>query len=273
MPLPDLSLGWLSLPQASPLELISAAAGAGFSSVSLRIAADPGDPEPALASDPQMVRQVKAALSDTGIFLAEMGSIRMHGPRPSDWCLPSLEAGASLGAHTLIALIFEPNAHKRLEDFCDLCQAASVFGLRVAIEFALFSAVPTLEDAQALALASGMANAGIAVDALHLARSGGQPANLHRVAPELIFLAQLCDAPAVGPTDLAGLRQEARQHRLDPGCGDLPLVDFVLALPAYFPLELEVPCSLTAALSPAQRAKQIAERSRDFLSARGIYSD
>lgn len=254
------------MPDASPTELIYAAADAGFASVSLRVAAAPGDATPALSDQPQEVRAVRTALAATGVRLAEMGSIRMHGPVPSNWCLPSLEVGASLGAKTVIALIYESHPQKRLDDFCDLCHAADQFGLRVAIEFAAFTSVPTMEVANALASACAMHNAGLAVDALHLDRSGGTAAALASIPADRVFLAQLCDARAKRLPDAEGLRLEARTDRLDPGFGDLPLVDFVRALPASFPLELEVPCMLAAPISAGVRAKQIAERTRHFLS-------
>lgn len=266
IPLLDLSLGWLSLPQASPTELVAAAANAGFAGVALRVAAAPGDPVPALSSDPSKVREVRAALRDTGVRLTEMGSIRMHGPNPSSWCLPSLEVGASLGAPSLIALVYEKDPQKQRDDLGDLCRAAQGFGLRVAIEFAAFTAVPTAEAAHALAFACGMSNVGIAVDALHLHRSGGTAAALARIPSDLVFLAQLCDARAMPPVDAQGLRQEARSDRLDPGSGVLPLGEFLQALPPGMPLELEVPCLGSASLKPDARAHQIAERTRHFLA-------
>ncbi|WP_417282483.1 sugar phosphate isomerase/epimerase family protein [Comamonas sp.] len=266
MSLPELSLGWLSLPDASPTELIYAAADAGFAGVSLRVAPSPGDAASALSAQPQRVREVRAALAATGVRLAEMGSIRMHGPVPSSWCLPSLDVGASLGAETVIALIYESHSQKRLDDFCDLCHAAGQFGLRVAIEFAAFTSVPTVEAAYALVTACAMPNAGLVVDALHLERSGGTAAALANIPTERVFLAQLCDAWAKRPSDAESMRLEARTDRLDPGFGVLPLVDFVSALPDSFPLELEVPCMFAAPISAGVRAQQIAERTRHFLS-------
>lgn len=263
----SLSLGWLTLPSASPVELIEAAAAADIGSVGIRLAPPPGDPSPSIAANPALQREIQAALRHHGIALSEMGGIWLNGPRPTDWCRSALEAGARLGARHCITVITEPDPSKALDDFVDLCDAAAGQGLGVAIEFVVYSAVKTVEDAVALARRSGRANASVLVDALHLHRSGGSVASLAAVPPELISIAQLCDAPAQAPTTLAHLQDEARRDRLDPGEGGLPLRAFVDALPPGLPLELEVPKLAAAGMSPCQRIQELAARTREFLAA------
>lgn len=261
-----LSLGWLTLPDASPLELIEAAAAGDIRSVGIRLAPPPGDPRPAIADNAPLLREMAAALHHHGVALHEMGGIWLNGPRPSSWCKPALEAGSRLGAQHAIALIMERDPHKRLDDFCDLCDAASEHGLGVAIEFVIYSAVKTIEDAVALVRQSGRSNASVLVDALHLHRSGGSVAALAAIPPEMISIAQLCDAPALAPDTLAGLQHEARCDRLDPGEGGLPLRAFVAALPAHFPLELEIPKLACAGVPGPARIRALAATTREFLA-------
>jgi sugar phosphate isomerase/epimerase len=72
----------------------------------------------------------------------------------------------------------------------------------------------------------------VLVDSLHLARSGGIPADLVGIAPRLLPYVQVADATA-DPVDpsLAGLREEALHGRLLPGQGALPLVELLAAVP------------------------------------------
>lgn len=261
-----LSVGWLTLPEAGPVEFIDAAGAAGFVSVGIRLAPPPGDPQPPIAGNAALLREMEAALRHHGLALHEMGGIWLNGPQPSSWCLPALEAGARLGAKYAIAVITEPDPAKRLADFVDLCDAAAPFGIGIAIEFVKYSAVKTIEDAHQLVLDSGRRNASILVDSLHLNRSGGNAESLRRIPPELISIAQLCDAPAQAPADIAGLQHEARRDRLDPGLGGLDLRSFVAAVPPGLTLELEIPCLVGAGLSGKQRLQQTMQRTRDFLA-------
>jgi sugar phosphate isomerase/epimerase len=262
-----LSVGWLTLPRATPVEFIDAAGAAGFASVGIRLAPPPGDPQPPIAGNAALLRDIDAALRHRGVALHEMGGIWLNGPRPSSWCLPALEAGARLGARYAIALITEPDPVKRLADFVDLCEAAATFGIGIAIEFVKYSAVKTIEGACDLVMESGMRNASILADALHLYRSGGNVESLRRIPPELVTIAQLCDAPAQAPADNAGLQYEARHDRLDPGLGGLDLHGFVAAVPPGLVLELEIPCLASADMSAEDRLKQAMRHTREFLAS------
>jgi sugar phosphate isomerase/epimerase len=265
----SLSLGWLTLPSSSPLELIDAAGSAGIGSVGIRLAPPPGDPSPAIAANPALLREMAAALRHHGVALSEMGGIWLNGPRPSSWCRPALEAGARLGARHAIAVVAETQPNKALDDFCDLCDAAAEHGIGVAIEFVVYSAVKTVEDAAAFVRRSGRHNASVLVDALHLHRSGGSAASLASVPPELISIVQLCDGPARAPETVAGLQEEARRDRLDPGEGELPLRAFVEAFPPGTPLELEVPKLSAAGMPARQRIQELVARTREFLASIG----
>ena len=79
------------------------------------------------------------------------------------------------------------------------------------------------------------------MDALHLSRTGGSPADLRKISPELIRSAQLCDAPASRPTTNEAIIQEARSKRLPPGQGELPLAELLAGLPDDIVLSVEVP--------------------------------
>ena len=79
------------------------------------------------------------------------------------------------------------------------------------------------------------------VDAIHLSRTGGAPADLADVPPRYIRSAQLCDAPSQRPATNEAIIQEARSGRLPPGDGELPLRELLAALPQDTALGVEVP--------------------------------
>ena len=89
------------------------------------------------------------------------------------------------------------------------------FGLKLALEFIPYSEAKTIEQARRLIGLTGQPNVGILVDSLHLDRSGGTPADIAGIEPELIYFAQLCDAGLPRPTTPEALRTEAIEARLD----------------------------------------------------------
>jgi len=114
------------------------------------------------------------------------------------------------------------------------------------VEPMVFSALRTPAQARALLEAAGADDAGVLVDALHLARAGGRPADLDALGPGRLPYVQLCDAASAAPadTDPEGLRRavaEAVGHRLPPGEGVLPLADLLSRIDPGAPVSLEVP--------------------------------
>ncbi len=102
------------------------------------------------------------------------------------------------------------------------------------------------------------------VDALHLSRSGGSPADLAQYDPALFSYMHLCDAPAIPPGP-DGVRPEAREGRLYPGEGGLWLADFIRAFPRDTPIAIEAPSARRAGLPPAERASLAAAGTRQLL--------
>jgi hypothetical protein len=97
----------------------------------------------------------------------------------------------------------------------------------------------------------------VLVDALHLRRSGGSPADLADVPAALLPYGQLCDGPLdpVWPPD-DHARVESRTGRLLPGDGEFPLTELVGMLPPGGALSVEAPVATLAALPPVERARR-----------------
>jgi sugar phosphate isomerase/epimerase len=76
------------------------------------------------------------------------------------------------------------------------------------------------------------------LDAMHVYRSGATTADVAALDPAMVAYVQLCDVPM--PPQTADYGEEARHERRCPGEGDLPLAEFLGALPPEVTIGLEV---------------------------------
>jgi len=167
-----------------------------------------------------------------------------------------LAAGAELGALSLTVSGDDEDVARLTGNFAALCEMAHGHGLRVDLEFMRWRPVSTLQQACAVVTGAGQANSGVLVDALHLFRSGGQVADIAAVDPRLLRAVQLCDAPMLAPVDEL-IIPEAREGRLLPGQGQLPLAALLAALPGDVDISVEVPCAGLPAEQRLQAAAQV----------------
>jgi sugar phosphate isomerase/epimerase len=257
----ELSLASRNLPEATPAEMVSAAAAAGLDAVGLWI-----EPE---RWDPSTTRSVRQRLADTGLRVLDV-EVLVLGPDAPDAALDRIvEIGAELGARYAIAIGMDPDLARTAERFGRLCERAAAGGMRLALEFMRFTAVHTLADALEIVRAAGHPAGSVLIDMLHLVRSGGGPEDLLGIDPDLLPYAQICDAPASSPGEEVGLLlNEALNGRLFPGDGALPIEEILARLPAGCPLSCEI---LSSDLhqrfpEPAARARAVADATREFLA-------
>ncbi len=262
----DLVMAYLTLGNLEPSALVKAAAQGGFAATALRLTGHaPGDPwafDPASKADRKALR---AVADEAGIALQNASTYRF-GPQAShaDY-LPVLESCAELGIGTVTANSFDGDRAQTTDLLSAVAETAGSLGIRIAIEFIPVSAIRTAEDAQAIAQATGQANVGIVVDALHLWRSGGTPASVVALDRARLFAVQLCDAPLAGPAP-EGLAQEMRAGRLLPGEGEFDLRGLMRALPASVEIEIEAPSARFEGLPPAERARIAHKAGTEFLN-------
>jgi len=254
----ELSLAHLSVLDATPPELVTVAAQAGFRKIGIRLSATPsvGVPPYDMLGDTPLLRETLARLAATGVSVLDVEFLRFEPEMPTGIPEGFLEAGARLGAQYVLVMSTEPLEGRTIERFRDLCDRAQQYGLHVCLEFAIYTGVRTLADAARVVKHSGCANASVLVDALHFSRSGGLPSDIAGIDPSLFRYAQICDAVAAIPSETADLIREARTGRLLPGEGALPLRDLVAALPATIPLAVEAPVRATAGLPALERARR-----------------
>jgi sugar phosphate isomerase/epimerase len=262
---PKLSLAHLTVLAAKPIELIEVAERAGFDAVGLRIVPPlPGDTITPVVGDIPLQREIKHRLSQTGISIMDVEAIWLMPDSSVEGLKPALEVGAELGAKNVLIVGNDPDRARLIDRFGALCKACAAFGLRPMLEFIPYSQIKSLAEAHGVLLAAGATNAGILVDALHLSRSGGSPADISNSAQDRFSYVHLCDAAAALPA-ADQLRKEARGERLYPGEGGLWLEDFVRAFPDGTPLAIEAPTVRHAHLSLAARAELAARLTRELL--------
>ncbi|MDO9404408.1 MAG: TIM barrel protein [Polaromonas sp.] len=262
-----LSLGWLSVRGAHPLAHIDAALAGGFDAVGLRLV--PPSPQDALVpvvGDEALIRALIARLAATGVSVLDVETVWI-GPEHDPASLrPMMDTARRLGCRNLLTMGADPDAARLVDSFSRLCEEADRFGLNVGMEFAAYTAVPTLQAAARLVRATRRANARVLVDALHFARSGGEPWQIAAIDPALLAYCQLADARGARPADDEALKAEARGGRFLPGEGDLPLDALLDALPAGLPIGVETPCIAHEGLGAVERGRRAGEATRRFLA-------
>lgn len=261
----NLTLAHLTI-SATPAETIDAAASAGFGAAGLRICGRrPGDPfaTPVLGQ-PGVAASLRQRAADRGIRLSNVSAYQFYPDVTWDDVAPVIDATQALGVPIIVANGFDPDEQKFTELFARYCEAAASAGIRVALEFLPYSGVRNLEAALRIVERSGAGNAGVLLDALHLDRSGSLPSDIAAMDPAKIIFAQLCDAKKlIGRRSDEELLQEARFARLPAGEGELPLFDFLNALPPGLEIEYEVArvdMAERSALDKALAAHDDAER-------------
>jgi sugar phosphate isomerase/epimerase len=253
------------MPDVGPVETARAAAAAGYDAVGVWV-------EPPSWTS-AVTRDVKSVLADSGLYALDVEVIWIKpGPDDPDH-FRVIDIGAEVGARNALVVSSDPDPNAAAEKFGRLVDHGRSRGVRVSLEFAAFTEVRSLAAALQLLERCGRPDAGLLIDPLHLARTGGRPADLAAVPGERFAYAQFCDAPASGPPPeaVAEIVEEALDLRSAPGEGALPLEALLTALPAGLPLSLEV---RSKALrdgypDPADRARVLLQTSQAWFSLKG----
>jgi len=260
-----LTLGFLNCPDVGPLELVDIAADAGFASVGLRITGRRlGDPYASVIGAPAAIDAIRGRLDARKVRLSNLSAYHLYPDVGLRELAPLVDTVAALRGEMILVSCYDADRARFCATVRSYADAAAEHGLRLAIEFVPFSQAKSLADARAIVEAVDRDNFGMIVDPLHLARSGGRPADVATIPPDRWFFAQLCDGLAQTPAGV-DLATEARTLRLDPGTGALRMAEILDALPPDLELECEFPTATNLALPPAERARSIRDASERFL--------
>lgn len=261
------SLAFLTVQGCPPVEHVKAAAAAGYDAAGLRLIAPLGlELAHPIVGDKALIREIKTVASDLGLSFLDGEVFTLRPDTNVDSWLPVLETAAEFSMPLMQITSEDPQLARAADNLGRLADHSVQYGINIAIEFMRWRAAATIEDAARLAKASGRNNVGILLDALHLSRSGGDPADVAAIAPELLLYLQICDAPQVQPENNTGCIAEARADRMLPGQGGLWLADLLAALPGDIAISVETPHKGDVGLTFEERARNGIDATRAFLS-------
>lgn len=283
----EVGIDHLTMLDISPPELVTIAREAGFDAVSLRVAASTSgeEPWPMTPGSPMLDKSIRR-LEDTSMHVFAVEVLRIGPETKREDYEFILEAGARLGARYVTVNSDDPDIGRACETFATLTADALSYDLRPLIEPIIYTQVSNLDEA--IYVAERSDGGGILLDTLHFQRYGGRIEQLRSVDPRLLAYVQVCDAPLTPPsglprprklprgqsTDGSDLQLESRAMRLLPGDGELPLVEFLAALPVVTPVSVEAPVlSLRETLAPIEFARRARRAVEGVISAARVRSE
>ena len=251
-----------------PADAVAVASASGWPAVGLWF-------DPATWTD-ATTREVHRRLGDTGVIAFDIEPVILgrgddgRSGNDGDGGERMLDTAAALGVPYVLMASGGADDDRVTERLTQLCAygEAHAPGVRIVLEFLPIFSVASLAQALAIVRRTERPEAAVLVDILHLARSGGVPDDLIGVEPNLLPYLQLADATATGPTDFAGLRDEALHGRLLPGDGELPVAR-VLALVPDVPVSVELRSRalMSAHPDPVERARAVLAATRRVIAA------
>lgn len=265
---PPIGLGHFTFLDLDPAALVALAARSGYSFVGLRLhPVTRGGLCYALAPGSAAMRALKRQLADDGIGVYDIESVVIDAAFEPQALVPVLDSARELGARRLNCCGDDGEQSRLLANFARLCELAANAGLGVDLECMAWRTVDSIDKAAALLAGAARDNAGLLIDALHLARCGGSAQALAALPDAWLRSVQLCDAPARAPASTEALIAEARAGRLPPGEGALPLSELLTAMPASAVYSVEVPTG--RAEEPLARAQHIFEATQRLFAQAG----
>jgi sugar phosphate isomerase/epimerase len=267
---PKFSLAHLTVLGCGPPEATYIAAAAGYDFVSFRIIflGLPGEPDYALARNPEMLRQTRRALTETGLKVHDIELARIADGIDVKSYAPALEIAAGLGARYIITSVWTDRHTYALDSLAQLCDLAKAVGLGVSLEFLTWTPIANLQQAVDLCRGVKRDNCGLLIDTLHIDRSRVGLEELETLPDEIFHFAHVCDADKEIPSACAELLYTAREARLDPGQGGIDLSAILSRLPdvAY---SLEIPnLRRVSKIGYAEHARLCLENARKYFCVR-----
>ena len=255
------ALDQLTVVGVRPPELVEIAARAGYDAVSpfIGIGESPLFTVPLIAGDPDTVAMARR-LKETGLRLNQVDGFVIAPEFDTDAIRAGLELASTMGANNGVTLIFEPDPSRAFDRLSWLSEAGREAGIGIVLEPTPLSRVPSLEAAVELINRVGDDNLGLLVDIMHLAQAGETPADVAALPAGLVRGAQVCDAPA--NLDAETYARMAMGERMIPGDGDLPVGDFLSALPEGVIVGVEAPVPSIEDFN--ERAKTVLHRARSL---------
>lgn len=269
----SLGLHQITAMEAGPVDLVSIAAATGCQQVCVFTHV----PDIALPDQRGIVSfplvtaailpQMRTRLRDCAVSVSNIEFFPVAPDVPVERYDGAFALGHELGAARAVTHVHDPVDARAVDTLGRLSDLAATHGLSLGLEF--MGLTPACDSvARAVWFVDQVArpNLGIAVDALHLVRTGGTPADVAAVPARYFAYAQICDGHGLHrATDYL---PEALD-RVMPGDGDFPLHAILEAVPAATALDVEVPSVklAQAGIAAVDRAREAVRRARTLLAS------
>lgn len=270
----EIGIDYLTAMGIPPLEFIAIASELGCPTISLAMSQGSlnawNRPFFNLITDAPLRREVRAALSDTGVRIAVgEGFLLMPDRDFARIADDQFDTMLELGVERLNCATLDSDLDRSFDQFAYLTERATAAGFSgVVCEFAPTMPTRSLADALDVQAHVSSERFSILIDTMHFGRTGGTAAELKAMSPGLLSYVQLCDAPipapsydweddpavseerdgyslqallSAAPQDQRDYMFEAMTERMLPGDGDLPLLEYIRATPAEAIISVEVP--------------------------------
>lgn len=254
------SLGYLTGNGADPVTAVKIAAEHGYDMVSFRLLPAGGETLHPLLDDATLLTEVKSAMRDTGVTMADAEMIRLKPETELAAFTPFLDRIAELGARHVLVAIDDTDPARTQDNYTALCHLLGTYSLTADLEFMPWTGCKDIAGARALVEAAGHPAAAVLFDTLHFDRCGATLQEFIDLPPALMNYVQICDGPVPYDPSDEGLIAVARTARLIPGTGRIDLAAIAAHIPKDMTVSVEVPnIDLTARIG----ASEVARRSLD----------
>jgi sugar phosphate isomerase/epimerase len=235
-----------TLQDTAPLDYIDATIAAGYDGIGLRVHRSPGLPFHPVVGNATLIAEMKSRITDARLKVFDLYSFYLEPNTDVSSFAPAMELGASFGAKYATVMGADTDWSRQRDNFMRTCDLARPFGLTCSLEFAVIRPLATLPQTVRL-ITEAKREAVICIDPLHLARSGGCPADVKALDLKYFPYAQMSDGVLEpGEPNPALFGKLGLGQRRMPGEGTLPLREVLAALPKDVPLSVELPHSLSA---------------------------
>jgi sugar phosphate isomerase/epimerase len=247
-----LGIEQLTLLGMPPVEYVKLAGSLGCKEVSIGLTSMPLSmfglpdvfwPDWSLRDDPALRREAIAAMRDTGVRIGLGEGFRATADEDIRAAAPDLDLMAELGAVRINAICMEDDMAMARDKLGTLAEMAAERGMDFTIEFFPSDGINCLERVLDvvghIGHLPGGRRARVLFDSMHFFRTGGTLEQFRALDPDLIGYCQLADSVLAPPHD--NYFMDAMFAREVPGTGQLPLREFVAALPEHVSVSLEVP--------------------------------
>jgi len=259
-------MGYLTANGADPVTSIGIAAAHGYDMISFRLLPAGGETLPPLLDDDALLTEVKAALRDTGVTVADVEMIRIGPHCDVEDFRPFCDRIAELGARHVLVAVDDTDTARCQDSYTAICQLLGSYGLTADLEFMPWTGCRDLASARRLVEGADHQAAAVLVDALHFDRCGATLAEFADLPRGLMNYLQICDGPKPYDSSDKALISVARTARLIPGDGGIDLAAIARLIPADMTVSVEVPNqALAAEVGPSEVARRALEATKRLL--------